>query len=706
MYTLFLRCGVLFLFACVAAHAQWNADPSQNNVIAATSDYENNPVITTDGSEGAIIAWENLSNFSKYNLHDGVSLGNPSKIVARRINAGGALQWSGPVDLSPSISISQENAAIVSDGSGGAIVVWQDYRYSGLDIAVQKIDGAGNIVWDSSGVAICTTANDQKNPKIVSDGEGGAIIVWEDQRAGSFNTDIYAQRITASGVVQWGTNGGSVCTNLAEQLNPVLIEDDSGGAIITWEDYRSGFAQKSTGGSSADIYAQRVNLNGVVQWQADGIAVNAESNEQSAPQIARDESGGAVIVWQDFRFSNYDIYSQRIDRSGNLLWTSDGARVNSISHSLGKESLTDNSVGGSDQIEPRVVSDDSGGAIVMWRDYRGGSVAALFAQRVNSLGNTLWNANDVEISAGSFNDHYDHTMIEDGAHGALMAWTWVNNFVANGQTSSGGGGPDISAQGVYPNGLVYWEGDANVSTATGNQTHAHMTLSGTSSTIIVWDDGRNFAEGDVYGSKLFPDGSLPIQLTAFTASVVEGNKVQLEWTTASEINNYGFYVERKAEGEANFTELPNSFVKGAGTTLEEQHYSWTDKEVTPGRYFYRLRQVDLNGDFAYSHEIRVVVSGVVGVWDDGLPFEFKLLQNFPNPFNPSTQIRYAIKDAGFVVLNVYNVLGQEVVTLVNERKEPGRYTARFDAGTLSSGIYVYRLTSGTESAVKNMLLVK
>jgi hypothetical protein len=200
--------------------------------------------------------------------------------------------------------------------------------------------------------------------------------------------------------------------------------------------------------------------------------------------------------------------------------------------------------------------------------------------------------------------------------------------------------------------------------------------------------------------------ALPIQLSAFTASVLEGVNVKLDWTTISEINNYGFYVERKLTSEETFMELPNSFVKGAGTTNEEQHYTWTDKSVAHGTYHYRLRQVDLNGDFAYSQPIEVVVSGVVSVWDDGLPLEFKLLQNFPNPFNPVTEIRYAIKDAGFVTLKIYNVLGQEVVTLVNEQKQPGRYSARFEANTLSSGLYMYRLTSGQNTVVRQMMLIK
>jgi len=198
-------------------------------------------------------------------------------------------------------------------------------------------------------------------------------------------------------------------------------------------------------------------------------------------------------------------------------------------------------------------------------------------------------------------------------------------------------------------------------------------------------------------------GALPIQLSSFTGIALE-NTVRLDWATESETNNYGWYIERMAENEANYTEL--GFVAGAGTTLEPQVYSYSDENVATGKYYYRLRQVDLTGDVSYSQPIQVVVNGVLAVGDKGGPVVFKLNQNYPNPFNPSTEIKYSVAKAGLVTLKVYNLIGQEVASLVNQEQTAGEHAVKFDASSLSSGIYLYRLSSGSETAVKSMMLVK
>jgi hypothetical protein len=201
---------------------------------------------------------------------------------------------------------------------------------------------------------------------------------------------------------------------------------------------------------------------------------------------------------------------------------------------------------------------------------------------------------------------------------------------------------------------------------------------------------------------------LPVEVSSFTANVSHGIHVVLEWTTISEVNNYGFYVERRAEHEPTFTELPNSFVAGAGTTLEEQYYSWTDKNVIEGVYFYRLKQVDLNGDFTYSYEIQVEVSGTLDVSvKEHLKNEFALAQNYPNPFNPRTTISFVIGHSSFVTLKVYNMLGEEVAILrMNEEMKPGSYKVTWDASDMPSGVYYYRLTAGNLVETKKLVLLR
>jgi hypothetical protein len=197
---------------------------------------------------------------------------------------------------------------------------------------------------------------------------------------------------------------------------------------------------------------------------------------------------------------------------------------------------------------------------------------------------------------------------------------------------------------------------------------------------------------------------LPIQLSSFTVQMSEANDVRLEWNTVSEVNNYGFYVERRGDEEGSFSELANAFVAGNGTTLTPQSYSYVDNTTGPGVWYYRLRQVDLDGTVNYTDPVRA--SKLTGVAENA-PREFALMQNYPNPFNPSTEVKFSVATTGHATLDVYNMLGQKVATLFNGVAEAGKYYGvKFDATQLASGTYMYRLQSADKSELKKMMLVR
>jgi plastocyanin len=186
---------------------------------------------------------------------------------------------------------------------------------------------------------------------------------------------------------------------------------------------------------------------------------------------------------------------------------------------------------------------------------------------------------------------------------------------------------------------------------------------------------------------------LPVELTSFSATT-QNDGVLLNWSTASEINNSGFDVERKQEN-TGWSKV--AFVNGNGTTTSEKNYSYFDKNITSGKYSYRLKQIDFDGSFEYSQIIEVNFE---------TPVYFELSQNYPNPFNPNTTISYSLPQTGFVSLKVYNALGQEVSILVNGIKEAGNYKIDFNAINLNSGIYFYKLEAGNFNEVKKMTLIK
>ncbi len=187
---------------------------------------------------------------------------------------------------------------------------------------------------------------------------------------------------------------------------------------------------------------------------------------------------------------------------------------------------------------------------------------------------------------------------------------------------------------------------------------------------------------------------IPVELTSFAANVNNLGQVVLNWQTASELNNQGFEIERRMES-SEFRTI--GFVEGAGTVTETRNYSFVDKTADQGINYYRLKQMDFNGTYAYSDEVEVDVTG---------PLTFELEQNYPNPFNPSTNIKFSVPESGNVKLSVYNLVGEEVAVLVNGFSQAGFFEVTFDASNLSSGVYLYKLQSANSVQTKKMMLLK
>jgi hypothetical protein len=202
---------------------------------------------------------------------------------------------------------------------------------------------------------------------------------------------------------------------------------------------------------------------------------------------------------------------------------------------------------------------------------------------------------------------------------------------------------------------------------------------------------------------------LPVELTSFTASFAQ-SLTTLQWKTATEVNNYGFEIERRKVSESMSNGVIEwnkvGFVNGAGTTNTEHTYSFTDANVSSGTYVYRLKQIDNDGTYKYSSEAEVTIT---------MPTVFALNQNYPNPFNPSTTIAFDIPEQSQVTLKIYDLLGKEVATLMNnEIAAAGNHTKQWNASTMPSGVYFYKLQArqqagrqaGSFTAAKKLVLMK
>jgi photosystem II stability/assembly factor-like uncharacterized protein len=192
---------------------------------------------------------------------------------------------------------------------------------------------------------------------------------------------------------------------------------------------------------------------------------------------------------------------------------------------------------------------------------------------------------------------------------------------------------------------------------------------------------------------------LPVELSSFHSTIFENN-VLLKWTTISETNNSGFEIQRaKSETQVPILWVKIGFVNGSGTSNSSHNYELTDKNVRAGRYIYRLKQIDYDGNFEYHY-----LSGEVEIF---LPQQNNLSQNYPNPFNPNTVVNFDLKYSGFVKINIYSTDGKQILSLVNKMIDQGSYSLNIDGNGLSSGLYFYSLNvDGMDVQVKRMILLK
>jgi hypothetical protein len=233
-----------------------------------------------------------------------------------------------------------------------------------------------------------------------------------------------------------------------------------------------------------------------------------------------------------------------------------------------------------------------------------------------------------------------------------------------------------------------------------------LTILPGSNSISIFSDHSNLS---LSGTSLVPAPTLtapvnivgvplPVELVGFSA-VTKGRSVELNWSTATETKNSGFDVERCITGTKATAWEKVTFIKGHGTTAEPQTYSYRDVVKTGAKYAYRLKQIDNDGKFKYSKEVEAVIALSAE--------DYALSTNFPNPFNPTTTFRFAVKKAERVAVKVFNTLGQEVRTLFNEVAAPDQiYDLSFDATGLASGTYIYMLKTQDRFEVKKMVLMK
>ena len=494
---LFLTASVSLIVITGPVQAEWEPDGMQ---VAPVYGDQSDAVIIPDGTGNVIIVWVDNAELGDHN------------IFAQKLDIYGNAQW-GPEGI-PVCTASghQEYPDAASDGAGGVIVTWQDNRAGASDIYAQRIDADGAARWTMDGVAICTLFEYQTDPDIIPDGYGGAVIVWKDNWS-AVHSDIYAQRVDEDGAVVWTPGGISICSLAEDQISPSIVADGTGGAIIAWRDSRSGV--------SIDIFAQRILIDGTgtTQWTTGGVAVCEATNTQHNPDLVPDLEGGAIIVWEDYRYSDCDIFAQRIDSLGTVQWATDGVAVTAV-HVV------------DDQLDVVIVPDGIGGVIAAWSDKRDYSVTSLdiYAQRIDTDGNWRWAYGGIPVCTED-DSQWPVAIAADGEGGAFIAWRDIRY-----------GSMDIYAQYMRDDGAFRWtSGGVDVCSQEDTQDYPVIAADGLGGAIVTWADKRS-GHDKIYAQRIEPrygHWGVPEPVIAFATDIApdEGGSVDLSWY-GSQIDDY------------------------------------------------------------------------------------------------------------------------------------------------------------------------
>jgi len=715
------------LVLSIPCHGQWSIDPAVNTPVCTTAYQQQYPAIAPDGKGGAIIAWQDG--------RDGVS----TDIYAQRIGADGTAEWGGngiPVTDGPG---DQTFPVVVADRSGGAIIVWGTTSQSPVEVRAQRVDSTGAFVWPDSGTRVSGSADDWWFPEAVAsdssdgvivtvvkfgtmyydgvgshslvvqridsqgialwgdsgvtagrmyrsyfyfpfgpivgvaDGGGGLVLAWTSLTGGgSGPPHVYAQHIDAGGMVLWDTAG----VDLGPGIEPQIITDGSGGAIVSWSEWSEAFphvqridssgtalwtaggvplassqgtvgytriATDNDGGAfvvwSGDDgpRVQRVDSDGLPLWIPGGVTLWEAEAATYPIQIEPDGLGGAVVVWTINLTGTTDLRAQRFDSSGRILWTTEGADVSNAPFT---------------QSRPAAVSAGPGTFIVAWQDSRNGTDADIFAQMVGEGGN---------LGAPAF-----HTGVRDG-------WNLLSAPIS---------ATSYREESVFP----------------GAESRAY-TYSGK----YAQCDQVNTSSG--YWIKYPGAGSVPmtgVLRDNDTVTIVPG------WNM---IGSAG-----EPLGVASLQSDPPGLATTEFFGFDEDYF--VADTILPGRAYWvkasSAGKIFLMppGENGYAARIRIVPTSEqpptppAGIENEEHPKAFSLLSNYPNPFNSTTTITFTLPAGQRVSLNVFNILGERTAALVDGWLDAGAHTIEWDAGNLPGGIYFCELRAGEATQTVKLVLMK
>ena len=642
-------------------------------------------------------------------------------------------QWSNNPNVNTNVAAGTNGSRVTlisnnPDGSGGLITVYQEEIYNSTTsttsykVYVQHISSAGVKQWGTKGVGITDSANEVGWPTTVSDGNGGVVLFWNERTvAGNYESEkICMQRIDANGNRMLGLNGVDVVTNISEYgLAETIVKDAGGNYVFAYSDY-----------ADNKIYARKVNSSGVHQWGAPVLLNEAANTGEVEEGLIYPDGSGYIFLWM----SEYEvagewgesIYWQKLNADGtkngsNLMLYDFPPATGPVDHSL--EGIASDGNGGfyvgvteysstvaklylqhilsngtktfagwGIEVDPSIgkynasgnyvsygvalASNGTGGVVVSWTDTRSGN-DGLYAQNFNSAGTKLWGGgSDVAVIPSLVTSNFYGNHLQQDSDG---------NFLFMVTKDAGSNNHHLFTQKLSSTGTVLYPAAGVLASSKASSKYGEMLVVGNKA-VLVWEDYfydnvNNEQVYNIFAQTVFADGTLPVELTSFNASA-KTNGALITWSTASELNNSHFIIEKSTDGTA-FQVLTS--IDGKGTTNETSNYQFTDVNFTQSAY-YRLTQVDLNG--------------TKKVYDDLVKYVKALGANekiavYPNPTTDRVNLNLSAKGTAVKLIDVN---GKTLQT-----KTSNGEVLTFDVRHLSKGVYLLQYTEQNQLVTKKVV---
>lgn len=640
---------IVLLGSIFNAKAQWNGNAALNNKIAdntTLSTTKSGVVSIDDGNNNMIIAWV------------GTSTGTTgSDIYIQKINNDSSLPWGTEKVVCNAVG-NQSAINMISDGAGGAILAWTDQRLgtgNGDEVYGQRILADGTLGWATNGLNLSKDGDNasiyKRNAFLEKVSSTEVIVVFG--KAGN-SADLFAQKcLISTGATQWDSDVSLHGAQDNLQTNPALLADNLGGAIVVWQDPRLVT-------TNADIYGQKINNNGTLSWGTTGKVLCDAVNSQLSPEIISDNNNGFLVTWNDLRNgggTNNDIYIQRFDADGNK---------NSATSWLVNGNLLCGEA--NQQMDQIIVSTSDGNFVVVWNDRRVTNDRDIYAQKVNLNGGIEWDLNGVPVVAlaGSNQGNTGEMSVISAEDGKILI-NWADERAASGNF-------DIYAQKLNADGSsAFALNGVLVCSASNNQSFPQMIGDGSNGAIISWRDSRTTANGEIYASRFFSNGTLPVTYTSFSATKNTFNEVLLNWNIASEINTDLYSVERRGEN-GEFLTIGSLKAQKAGS------YNFTDRNPLYGNNYYRIKAKDFDGTLSYT-EIKTI--NIDNLADTKITI-------YPNPTPDNLNVD--INKGGNYNIKLLDQNGKVLIDKLMELKA-GSNNLDVSLSLYSSGIYYLTITS-------------